>query len=134
MIVVRDLDRAAATYRRLGFSLTERGRHTRLGTANHCIMLQHDYLELLAVVEPTADNAPRAAALADREGPFAAALATDDAVAAATELAARGVAIGEPVRFSRPVALADGTHDAKFVVTRIDDSETPGANMFFCQH
>jgi hypothetical protein len=30
--------------------------------------------------------------------------------------------------------LADGTHDAKFVVTHVDASETPGAAMFFCQH
>jgi catechol 2,3-dioxygenase-like lactoylglutathione lyase family enzyme len=134
MILVRDLDRAAATFDRLGFTLTERGRHTRLGTANHCIMLGRDYLELLTVVEPTPENAPRAAALADREGPYAAALATDDAVAAAAALAARGLKVGAPVRFSRPVALADGTHDAKFVVTHIDASETPGASMFFCQH
>src|SRR5262249_13945316 len=100
----------------------------------HCMMLGHDYLEILGILEPTPENAPRAAILADREGPYAAALATDDAVAAAAALAARGVKVGEPVRFSRPVALADGTHDARFVVTHIDAGETPCAAMFFCQH
>src|SRR5206468_11277690 len=67
MVLVRDLDRAAASWRRLGFTLTERGRHTRLGTHNHCMMLGRDYLEILGIVEPTPDNAPRAAMLADRE-------------------------------------------------------------------
>jgi len=134
LILVRDLDRAAETFRRLGFTLTERGRHTRLGTHNHCMMLGRDYLEILGIVEPTPENAPRAATLADREGPYGVALATDDAVAAAGALAARGLQVGEPIRFSRPVVLADGTHDAKFVVTHIGGNETPGAAMFFCQH
>ena len=42
--------------------------------------------------------------------------------------------VGEPVRFARPVQLADGAHDARFVVTHVDAGETPGASMFFCEH
>lgn len=134
IILVSDLDRAAATYRRLGFTLTERGHHTKLGTHNHCMMLQNDYLEILGVAEPAIVSPRWTEILADREGPVAAALATDDAEAAAAELARRGVAVGEAVRFARPVDLPDGRREARFVVTHLDPRETPGASMFFCEH
>jgi len=48
VIRVADLDRAAADFTRLGFTLTPRGRHS-LGTENHCMMFGFDYLELLWV-------------------------------------------------------------------------------------
>lgn len=134
IILVADLDRAAATYRRLGFTLTERGRHTKLGTHNHCMMLENDYLEILGVAEPGQASARWTDILADREGPVAAALATDDAEAAASVLARRGLRVGEAVHFSRPVDLPEGRRDASFVVTHVDAAETPCASMFFCQH
>ena len=43
-----DMDRAADIYRRLGFTLTERGYHS-LGSMNHLAMFGTDYLELIAV-------------------------------------------------------------------------------------
>ena len=43
-----DMDRAADLYRRLGFTLTERGYHS-LGSMNHLAMFGTDYLELIAV-------------------------------------------------------------------------------------
>src|SRR3981189_3853919 len=43
-----DMDAAAETYRRLGFTLTERGYHS-LGSMNHLAMFGTDYLELIAV-------------------------------------------------------------------------------------
>jgi catechol 2,3-dioxygenase-like lactoylglutathione lyase family enzyme len=58
VIAVDDLDRAEAAYRRLGFTLSPRAVHSAtMGTANHTIMLEHDYFELLAVLTPTL-NAP----------------------------------------------------------------------------
>src|SRR5436190_1993560 len=48
VVRVKDLDRAAADFGRLGFTVTPRGRHT-LGTENHCLMFGFDYLELLWV-------------------------------------------------------------------------------------
>src|SRR5580704_17115599 len=42
-----DMDRAADVYRRLGFTLTERGYHT-LGSMNHLAIFGTDYLELIA--------------------------------------------------------------------------------------
>src|SRR5207244_4444352 len=43
-----DMDRAADIYRRLGFTLTERGYHS-LGSTNHLAMFGTDYLELIAL-------------------------------------------------------------------------------------
>src|SRR4029078_9440415 len=43
-----DMDRAADIYRRLGFTLTERGYHS-LCAMNHLAMFGTDYLELIAV-------------------------------------------------------------------------------------
>jgi len=57
LVVVSDLDRAAATYRRLGFTLSPRAVHSaHMGTANHTIMLERDYFELLGVLAPTEAN------------------------------------------------------------------------------
>ena len=53
IIGVRDLEAARAQYARLGFNSTPRGRHVGWGTANYCIMFEHDYLELLGIVDPS---------------------------------------------------------------------------------
>ena len=43
----------AASGRRLGFTLTPRGRHIGWGTGNYCIMLENGYIELLGIVDPS---------------------------------------------------------------------------------
>src|SRR6185503_59454 len=43
-----DMDRAADVYRRLGFTLTERGYHS-LGSVNLLAMFGTDYLEFIAI-------------------------------------------------------------------------------------
>ena len=48
---VRDLDAAAALYRRLGFTVGARNRHP-WGTHNHIVQLPGFFLELLTVAEP----------------------------------------------------------------------------------
>ena len=50
--VVRDLDAAAALYRRLGFIVGARNRHSRSwGTENHIVQLPGTYIEILAVTD-----------------------------------------------------------------------------------
>ena len=48
----RELAPLAAAYQRLGFTLTPVARHRGKATGNHCIMLQHGYLELIALLDP----------------------------------------------------------------------------------
>lgn len=52
IIAVPDLSAAEAGWRRLGFTVTPRGRHKGWGTANACVMLAGGYLELLAIRDP----------------------------------------------------------------------------------
>ena len=48
----RELAPLAAAYQRLGFTLTPVARHRGKATGNRCIMLQHGYLELIALLDP----------------------------------------------------------------------------------
>ncbi|HEX8165977.1 MAG TPA: VOC family protein [Beijerinckiaceae bacterium] len=138
VILVRDLDRAAETWRRLGFTLAPRGTHSaHMGTANHTIMLGPDYLELIGVVAEKPYNEPSRALLERRgEGIERAALATDDAAAGVEEIRARGLAGNGPLDFGRPVTLPDGTAtEARFRVFQWPLDEAPaGLRIFACQH
>jgi catechol 2,3-dioxygenase-like lactoylglutathione lyase family enzyme len=118
LVAVRDLDRAAATYRRLGFTLSPRAVHSaHMGTANHTIMLERDYFELLAVLTPTQANARWRAALAEGEGLAGLAAATPSAAAAGAAWREAGLAASEVLAFSRAVERADGTRmEARFEV------------------
>jgi catechol 2,3-dioxygenase-like lactoylglutathione lyase family enzyme len=133
VILTRDLEHARETYARLGFTLTPRGYHT-LGSQNHCIMFGRDYLELMAVPRPHPALQFYSDFLAHGEGLAAVALATDDANAAHAELGRAGIQADPPLDFSRPVALADGTHDAAFRIVQLPVAQTPGCRMFLCQH
>ena len=60
-----DMDRAADTYTRLGFTLTERGYHS-LGSMNHLAMFGTDYLELIAIPKGATTGRRRSAQLLRR--------------------------------------------------------------------
>jgi len=133
VIAVKDIARSAASYRRLGFTLTPQGRHTT-GSENHCIMFERDYFELLSA--PVAHPVTRyyREFVAQGEGLAALALATDDARGFHDELAADGIAVDPPVDFSRPVRLENGTFDAAFRITQLAPEATPAGKVFACQH
>jgi catechol 2,3-dioxygenase-like lactoylglutathione lyase family enzyme len=134
--LVRDLDAAAATYARLGFTVAPRGIHSaHMGTGNNCVMLERDYFELLGVLAPTEANAKWRGVLAEREGMTAIALRAHDAEQGAAELAARGVATLPVMRFGRPVAMPDGSRtETRFQTFHIQDPPAPGLRLFACQH
>ena len=59
VVMVRDLDKAAENWKRLGFTVSPRGTHSaHMGSGNYTIMLEPDYIELLGVLAPTEHNAP----------------------------------------------------------------------------
>jgi catechol 2,3-dioxygenase-like lactoylglutathione lyase family enzyme len=132
VIAVRDLDRADAQYRRLGFALTPRGHHVKLGSYNHCAMFAEDYLELLAQGTPPRPALERF--LKAREGILGIALRTADARRTFAELSQQGVAIADPVDFGRPVDTPNGQREAQFTTTELDNDSTAGLRVFFCQH
>ena len=132
VIAVRDLDRAEAQYRRLGFALTPRGHHIKLGSFNHCAMFGTDYLELLAQGTPPRPALDRF--LRAREGILGIALRTTDARRTFAEMRQQGVAIADPVDFGRPVDTPGGQREAQFATTELDNDSTAGLRVFFCQH
>jgi catechol 2,3-dioxygenase-like lactoylglutathione lyase family enzyme len=134
LIAVRDLDRAATAYRRLGFTLSPRAVHSaHMGTANHTIMLEHDYFELLTVLAPTPANAKWRQALAQREGLAGFAAATPSAAAAAAAWRSAGLAASDSLAFSRAVERADGERmEARFEVVTVPEQTVPAMALFAC--
>ena len=133
VILARDLDRARDAWTRLGFTLTPRGYHT-LGSQNHCIVFERDYVELLAVPKPHPAMQYFTDFLVGGEGLGAVAFATGDANAAQSELTEAGVAADPPLDFSRPVELPGGARDAAFRIVQLAPGDTPGCRTFLCQH
>jgi hypothetical protein len=133
VITARDLDAARETFKRMGFTLTPRGHHT-LGSQNHCVMFGRNYFELLMVPQrlPGREYYYDFARIGD--GLAAVALKTDNSRGAYGELSAAALAPSEPVDFSRPVQLPEGTKNASFRITQLGLEQTPGGQVFLCQH
>ncbi len=128
------IDQAADTYRRLGFTLTPRGYHT-LGSINHLAMFGTDYLELIAARpndsgRPEILNAPL--------GLNGLVFGSEDADATYEALRRAEVPVEPPQQFSRPVKIttAAGTQqcDAAFRTVRLPRGEVPAGRLYFCQH
>lgn len=138
VIAVTDLERAAAEWAALGFTLSPRGVHSaHMGTINHTLMLGPDYLELLAVAQANDGNrATRGFLERHGEGIERVAMRTLDAAADAEALRERGIAAVGPVHFSRPVSLADGGQaEAAFSVFYWpDEARIADMRLFACQH
>lgn len=137
VVLVRDLDAAAASWRRLGFTVSPRGLHSpHLGTGNHTVMLGQDYIELLGIVAPTPHNEASRALLAEREGVERVAFTARDAAGLAAELRERGLSPTGPLDFGRPVERPDGSlSEARFRTVHWPPDERPGAlRLFACQH
>jgi hypothetical protein len=138
VVVVRDLDKAAENWKRLGFTVSPRGTHSaRMGSGNYTIMLDPDYMELLGVLVETEHNAPTRNFLANcGEGIERIAFTAVDSAAGAEEIRARGYEPVGPVDFERPVTMPDGSLSAaKFRIFLWPIAETPGGlRIFACQH
>lgn len=136
VILVPDLDIGRADYARLGFHVTPRGTHSpHMGTGNHLLILERDYVELLGVLKPTPNNAEwRARLQAGHGGLSAIALSTQDHLEAHATLRARGLAPLEPLEFSRPVEVLGGQRDAAFAVVRLPGDSVPDLGLFVCGH
>lgn len=135
VIAVKNLDAAAATYRKLGFTLTPRGLHEGKGTGNHCIMFPNTYVELLGIVDETGAKGR----LADRvnargEGGIAIAYGADDADQTYTALCAAGIEAEAPNDLSRPLDL-DGKRDmVRFRNIMLPKLALPETMQFVCTH
>lgn len=132
-IAVRGLDRAQATYRRLGFRLTARSAHEGRATGNHCAMLRAGYLELIGLVHPERESA-LGAMLARYEGGHIVAFGCDDAGAAHAAIKARYPGVEPPARLERDAPFGpegDAIRRARFDNVYTD---LPEALVLFIEH
>jgi catechol 2,3-dioxygenase-like lactoylglutathione lyase family enzyme len=129
IVGVRDLEQARASYQRLGFQLTPRGRHVGWGTANYCIMFERDYLELLGIVDASQFTNHLDRFLAEREGLLALALRTTDARATQEAWRAAGLHPAEVAALGR--RLDEGA-ELRFENVMLAPEATGGARLFAC--
>src|SRR6266850_6606543 len=126
-----DMDRAADIYRRLGFTLTERGYHS-LGSMNHLAMFGTDYLELIAV--PKDATSGRLDLLNFPFGLNGLVFGSEDSASTYSELAKAGVPIEPPVEFTRPVKVDGKERDARFRTVRMKAGVVPYGRVYYCHH
>ncbi len=135
LVGVADLEAARATWTKLGFTITPRGRHIGWGTANYCIMFPDSYVELLGVVDAGQFTAGLPEQLAARgEGMLRFALGSPDAAAAAARLREGGIAAGEPQSLKRIFELPEGDVEPGFALVHLPDDVLPGLPLFISQH
>lgn len=126
-----DMDRAADTYRRLGFTLTERGYHS-LGSMNHLAMFGTDYLELIAI--PKGATSGRLDLLDYPYGLNGLVFGAEDSAVTYAALSKAGVPVDPPVEFTRPVKYSGGQGDARFRTVRMKAGVVPYGRVYYCHH
>ncbi|MGH7126116.1 MAG: VOC family protein [Stellaceae bacterium] len=143
VLAVNDLEAAREAYRRMGFTLTPPAQHP-WGTANSLVQLQGNFLELLAVAEPTKIPPPEPGRfsfgafnqifLKRRQGLSMLVFQSSDARRDQAEFAGRGLATYEPFDFSRQAKLPDGSHKTvAFSLAFVTEPRMPDAAFFTCQ-
>jgi hypothetical protein len=134
VVMVDGIDAAQMQYERLGFQVQPRGFHRKLGTANHLMIFEKDYFEILGIVEDTEFNAERREWLKDGGGLANVALATDGADTAFDAFKAAGLNPDAPLFFDRAVEVAGKTEHAQFRTVRIPKTNMPVVGFFVCEH
>lgn len=133
VVMVDGIDSAEVAYRKLGFQVQPRGFHTKLGTANHLMIFDKDYFEILGIVEDTPFNSERREWLKDGGGLANVALATDGADLAVEAFSKAGLEPDAPLFFDRAVDIAGKTERAQFRTVRIPKTHMPVVGFFVCE-
>jgi hypothetical protein len=134
IIGVRDLGAARERYARLGFNTTPRGLHQGWGTANHCVMLEDDYLELLGIVDPAGFTNNLDRLLEEREGLLGIALGSRDAEGTHEAWARAGLAPAAPRDLGRLLEAEEGPLDLRFRNVMLGTDATAGVSLFASEH
>ncbi len=134
VVMVDGIDAAQRQYEKLGFQVQPRGFHRKLGTANHLMIFDRDYFEILGIVEPTPFNAERREWLKSGGGLANVALATDGAETAFDAFKTAGLNPDAPLFFDRAVEIAGKTEKAAFRTVRIPKTNMPVVGFFVCEH
>ncbi len=132
LIAVRSLSSAADSYRSLGFKVTPEGRHPGRGTHNRLMVFGPEYLELIAVHDPsTTPFRPSMSSFLDvREGLYMFALGTNDIDGTVDAIRSRGIDTDDPVPGQRDAGETPGY---TWRSANLGDA-LPGSECFLIQH
>ena len=126
-----EMDRAAPLFEGLGFTVTPRGYHS-LGSINHLMIFGTDYLELVGlpagieILRPELANSPI--------GINGLVFKADDVDTTYARLVELGLDGDGPMAFTRPVALADAEHTARFRTVKVRPEVFAAGRVYFCEH
>lgn len=137
VVVVDDLDLAAATFQSLGFNTSPEMRHSEeLGTSNRLMLFQRTFIELLAIRTSTPVNRPfRDHLAAHGEGLLMCGLATKTEATDVATLRAAAVEAELMPLGTRSVPLPDGrTALAEFRCWYTAPPGPPGLMLFGTHH
>ncbi len=139
---VRDLDAAAETYRRLGFTVGARNRHP-WGTHNCLVQFPGFFIELLTLAEPDKlgdDGFSRLFGrytgefLERQEGLALMILESRDATADEAQFRATGIAASQTMRFEREGRRPDGSPvKVGFSLAFAENKQAPAIHFAVCQ-
>ena len=125
---------ARRIYTRLGFTVSPRGRHLGRGTANYCMMLDADYLELRGIVDASQFTDDLDRFLERGEGLNGVVFSTPDADACLAALRAAEVDVLPPMDVSRLIDLPDEEVSLRFKLLHLLPEATPGLHAIISQH
>lgn len=129
-VVTRDLTALAAQYERLGFTLTPLARQADGRIGNHCAMLAHNYIELLAVVDPQARSVTLERFLARYDGAHILAFAIQDEQGVLARLRRAGFDTASVSRFERAIDDEDVSGPrARFALIQLPDQPEGRINL-----
>jgi hypothetical protein len=129
--VLFDMNRAAALMSQLGFTLTPRGYHS-LGSINHLMMFETDYLELIGL--PSGTDILRKEVLESPRGLNGLVFQAKNIDTCQSLLRSSGLATLEPQSFSRPVTIDGVEHLARFRTVRTAPDLFEAGRVYYCQH
>jgi hypothetical protein len=139
---VHDLDGAAELYRRLGFTVGARNRHS-WGTHNHLVQLPGFFVELLTVAEPgklgtdgfsTHFGRFNLSFLASQQGLSLLILESKDAAADAATFRAAGISASDVLTFEREGKRPDGSAvKVRFSLAFARDDKAAATGFATCQ-
>ena len=140
---VRDLDKAAALYRGLGFTVGARNRHP-WGTHNYIVQLPGVFIELLTLAEPDKLGDDDFSRLFGRytgdflkrgEGLSLLILGSKDAPSDERAFRAAGIAASDVMHFEREGRRPDGAPvKVAFSLAFAEDRSAPDIHFATCQH
>ena len=125
------MDLAEPLFTALGFTLTPRGYHS-LGSINHLMIFDSDYLELIGL--PEGGEKQRPEILASPIGIDGLVFKTSDVDQTFAHLQALDMAGDPPRAFSRPVLLSSGEATATFRTVTVRGDVFPAGRVYFCEH